>query len=69
MLAIFGSKGDKSDDAQTWKTTRVFLLLDDLERNLSFCFHDSHCEYIITYLLYTDEKDEDLNNIIFGDKR
>ena len=80
MLVISGSKGNKSDDAQTWKvlfgilickykTTRAFLLLDDLERNLSFCFHDSHCEYIITYLLYTDEKDEDLNNIIFGDKR
>ena len=41
MLVIFGSKGDKSDDAQTWKvlfgilickykTTRAFLLLDDL---------------------------------------
>ena len=80
MLAIFGSKGDKSDDAQTWKvlfgilickykTTRAFLLLDDLERNLSFRFHDSHCEYVITYLLYTDGKDEDPSNIIFGDKR
>ena len=73
MLVIFGSKGDKSDDAQTWKvlfgilickykTTRAFLLL-------TFRFHDSHCEYVITYLLYTDGKDEDPSNIIFGDKR